>query len=188
MPPPEITNWLRQHYPKPTVDPEWLQACYDWVVGENQLNPATDMQRIIQDIETQLLESDLHDSMVHGTGIPAYMSNSNTPHSKLTGPPILVQIESITDVGVSAYTLNKTRIIREERKEAGEDEEGEADDEVEGEGPIPNYARSMLKLEISDGATTLKAAEYRPIPELVLGGTPLGCKVSGSSFNLYMCF
>ncbi|KAJ3907915.1 hypothetical protein F5879DRAFT_986090 [Lentinula edodes] len=177
MPPEAITNWLKHHYPKPHIDPEWLQACYDWIVTEKNMNPATDMQRIIEEVEVQLLESDLRDSMLHGTGIPNNVANINTAYSKLTGPPILVQIEAITDVGVSAYSLHKTRLIREERRDAGEEQEGEADGEVEGEGPIPNYTRSMLRLELSDGATTLRAAEYRPIHELTLGHTPLGYKL-----------
>ncbi|KAJ3851578.1 hypothetical protein EV368DRAFT_42845 [Lentinula lateritia] len=177
MPPEAITNWLKHHYPKPHIDPEWLQACYDWIVTEKNINPATDMQKIIEEVEVQLLESDLRDSMLHGTGIPNNVANINTAYSKLTGPPILVQIEAITDVGVSAYSLHKTRLIREERRDAGEEQEGEADGEVEGEGPIPNYTRSMLRLELSDGATTLRAAEYRPIHELTLGHTPLGYKL-----------
>ncbi|KAJ4500805.1 hypothetical protein C8R41DRAFT_750976 [Lentinula lateritia] len=177
MPPEAIINWLKHHYPKPHIDPEWLQACYDWIVTEKNMNPVTDMQKIIQEVEVQLLESDLRDSMLHGTGIPNNVANINTAYSKLTGPPILVQIEAITDVGVSAYSLHKTRLIREERRDAGEEQEGEADGEVEGEGPIPNYTRSMLRLELSDGATTLRAAEYRPIHELTLGHTPLGYKL-----------
>ncbi|KIK62993.1 hypothetical protein GYMLUDRAFT_163439 [Collybiopsis luxurians FD-317 M1] len=183
MPPKAITDWLRSHYPKPDIDPEWLQACYDWIIDEKHLNPATDMQQIIQEVEYQLLESDLRDSMIQGTGIPLNVANPETKISKLTGP-ILVQIEAITDVGTSAHNLNKTRLLREERREAGEEQEGEADGEVEGEGPIPSYSRSMLKLQISDGATTLQAAEYRPIPELVLGVTPLGYKVGNHSICL----
>ena len=35
----------------------------------------------------------------------------------------------------------------------------------------------MLRLELSDGATTLRAMEYQRIPELKLGSTPLGYKV-----------
>ncbi|KAJ4477247.1 hypothetical protein J3R30DRAFT_3483716 [Lentinula aciculospora] len=177
MPPEAITSWLKRHYPKPQIDPEWLQACYDWIISDKNMNPAADMQKIIEEVEVQLLESDLRDSMLHGTGIPNDITNINAAHSKLTGPPVLVQIEAITDVGVSAYSLNKTRIIRQERRIAGEEQEGEADGEVEGEGPIPNYSRSMLRLELSDGATTLRATEYRPIPELTLGGTPLGYKL-----------
>jgi len=41
---------------------------------------------------------------------------------------------------------------------------------------VPNYPRSMLKFELSDGAIRLNAIEYRKIPELDLENTPLGFK------------
>lgn len=163
---------------------EWLQACYDWVLAEKSLNPATQMQRVLEEVEKQLLSSDLRDSMLHGTGIPSHVAHSDTPNSRLAGP-ILVQIESVTDIGVSAYNLNKTRQIREERFAAGEREEGEGDNEVEEEGPIPEYPRSMLRFEIGDGSTTMRAMEYRRIPELKLGRTPLGYKVGRYLFLKY---
>ncbi|KAK7047957.1 hypothetical protein VNI00_005003 [Paramarasmius palmivorus] len=182
QPPRAISDWLSANYPKPRIDPEWLQGCYDWIISEKQLNPATQINQIIREVELQLLESDLRDSMLHGTGIPAQIGDTDTAHSTLNGPPILVQIESITDIGVSAYSLNKTRQIREERFAAGAEEgEGgedeEADNDVEGAGPVPNYQRAMLRLELSDGATTLRAMEYQRIPELKLGSTPLGYKM-----------
>ncbi|EEB92609.1 hypothetical protein MPER_08856, partial [Moniliophthora perniciosa FA553] len=179
QPPRAIFEWLNANYPKPRIDPEWLQGCYDWVTSEKNLDPTTDIDQIIHEIELQLLESDLRDSMLHGTGIPAQIADPDTARSTLSGPPILVQIESITEIGVSAYTLNKTREIREERLAAGAEEgqdDGEADNDVQGAGPVPNYPRAMLRLEISDGARTLRAMEYRQIPELKLGATPLGYK------------
>ncbi|KAL0065077.1 hypothetical protein AAF712_007913 [Marasmius tenuissimus] len=177
MPPPsEILQYIKANYPNPRVDPEWLQGCYDWVIDDKQLNPANQLDRIIEEVEAQLLSSDLRDSMIHGSGIPARIVNNDTQKSTLAGP-ILVQIESITDIGVSAYNLNKTRQLREERRAAGARVEGEADSEVEEEGPIPEYTRSMLRFEIGDGATTMRAMEYRKIPELKLGQTPLGYKL-----------
>ncbi|KAK1231575.1 hypothetical protein PQX77_005309 [Marasmius sp. AFHP31] len=175
-PPSEILQYIKTNYPNPRVDPEWLQGCYDWVIDDKQLNPANQLDRIIEEVEAQLLSSDLRDSMIHGSGIPARIVNNDTQKSTLTGP-ILVQIESITDIGVSAYNLNKTRQLREERRAAGARIEGEADSEVEEEGPIPEYTRSMLRFEIGDGATTMRAMEYRKIPELKLGQTPLGYKL-----------
>ncbi|KAL0574987.1 hypothetical protein V5O48_006975 [Marasmius crinis-equi] len=177
MPPPSaILKHLSTKYPKPRVDLEWLQGCYDWIVGEKNWNPEDDLDKIIDEVESQLLASDLRDSMVHGSGIPARIADNDTTKSTLSGP-ILVQIESITDIGVSAYNLNKTMSIREERRAAGESNEGEADDEVEEEGPIPEFTRSMLRFEICDGSTTMRAMEYRRIPQLKLGQTPLGFKL-----------
>lgn len=54
---------------------------------------------------------------------------------------------------------------------------GEVDADAEDEGPVPKYPRGMLRLELSDGFTTVEAVEYRSIPQLELGVTPLGYKV-----------
>ena len=51
------------------------------------------------------------------------------------------------------------------------------EDGGEDDGPIPRYPRSMLQFRISDGSTEIDAIEYRKIPELELGETPLGYKV-----------
>jgi RecQ-mediated genome instability protein 1 len=199
-PPDEVVKWLGRTYPKPRVDPvrlqwctglrflisrrtflqEWLDACYGWVTENYSLDPSKDMDRIIQEVNNQLLESDLADSMVHGTGLPTNITVENEKMT-LPEPPILVQIVSITDIGVSAAALEKTKRIREERVAAGEVEENEeVDEEIQGEGAIPKYQRSMLRLELSDGHTILRGMEYKRLPELVLGTTKLGYKVGVS--------
>ncbi|KAJ7227301.1 hypothetical protein GGX14DRAFT_629307 [Mycena pura] len=175
--PPQLTTWLDENYASPRVDPEWLDACYDWVTTEHHLDPALHMPAIIEHVDAQLLQSDLCDSMSHGTGIPLPIL---TATSGLLRGPVLVEITAITEVGASALTLDQIRITREERLAAGADagdDENEADLEIDGEGPVPNYPRSMLRFELSDGATTLPAMEYRPMPELTLGVTPLGYKM-----------
>ncbi|TFK70336.1 hypothetical protein BDN72DRAFT_766730 [Pluteus cervinus] len=193
-PPPNVVNWFKQHYPRPRVDLQWLTDCYNWVTTSLPPLPASptpaDFQPLIQSIQEQLLLSDLSDSMIPGTGLPLHIGNPETDNATLTGPGVLVQIVSMTDIGVSAYKLDQTRGVREERIRAraiagagaadgqqGEGEE-EPDEDVIGEGPIPKYTRSMLKLGLSDGTTTIQAIEYKPLPELVLGETELGFKVS----------
>jgi RecQ-mediated genome instability protein 1 len=42
---------------------------------------------------------------------------------------------------------------------------------------MPKYLWVMLKFELSDGATTLQAIKYRPLPKLTLGVTPLGYNI-----------
>ncbi|OBZ72231.1 RecQ-mediated genome instability protein 1 [Grifola frondosa] len=150
---------------------EWVDGCYSWIENELHLDPATDMDAIINNVDAQLLQSDLTDSMVHGTGLPHNVSELSTP---LRGP-VLVQIVSITEIGHSAFSLQNTRQARIERADlAGlAAEEGEDDDE----GPIPKYPRSMLRFQLSDGATILQAIEFRRLPELELGETPLGYKM-----------
>jgi len=126
-------------------------------------------------VQTQYLSSNLSDSTVPRTGFPEKLEEQV---NHVVKGPILVEITAMDDIGVSAFTLNKTRLVREERMAAGELEQGDGDEEIEGEGPIPKYPRSTLSLRISDGTYALKALEYKPLPELVLGSTPLGCKAS----------
>lgn len=103
----------------------------------------------------------------------------------LEGLEIRVEIVSIMEIANSAFSLNQTRLAREERMKAGDvdDGEGEGDIEVEGEGPMPRYSRGMLKLQLTDGTTVLPAIEYRLLPNLSLENTPLGYKVVTWSNN-----
>lgn len=55
-------------------------------------------------------------------------------------------------------------------------DEQEGEEEIE-PGKLPEYPRSMLKMEVSDGRVIVKAIEYKRIPGLKLGDTKLGCKV-----------
>ncbi|KZT00791.1 uncharacterized protein LAESUDRAFT_708404 [Laetiporus sulphureus 93-53] len=170
-PPIQIAIWLKRTYPQPSVDSEWLDGCYSWIESEFHFDPASQMQDIIRIVDMQLLESDLTDSMVAGTGLPR---NVVDLQNTVIRGPILVQIISITDIGNSAFSLQSVRQARLERADmAGL---ARAEDE-EDEGPIPSYPRSMLRFQLSDGSTTLQAIEYRRLPELVLGETKLGYKM-----------
>lgn len=114
--------------------------------------------------------------MINGTGLPPVVQSDQ----RLTGSAVLVETAAITEIAHSAYQLDQIRAAREERMRLGqtdEDGEDEGDLEVEGEGPMPKYPRGMLKFELSDGTTTLRAIEYRSIPEISLGKTPLGFKM-----------
>jgi RecQ-mediated genome instability protein 1 len=129
-------------------------------------------------VESQFLQSDLRDSTIPNTGLPAGLSA--LARTTLTGAPVLVEITAITDVGVSAFSLQTTRQTRIDRADlaglnAVRGDDGEREEEEEG--PVPRFQRSMLQLMLCDGTTTIKAVEYRKIPQLVLGETPLGYKV-----------
>lgn len=159
---------------------EWLQGCYEWLTSLPGADPTS--QKFLDDVVAQLLQSDLTDSMLQGTGIPIGVTQTNSAqaNSYLGGTPILVEIVAITEIGTSAYQLEQIRATREERMRLGQTEDGgedEADLEVEGEGPVPRYPRGMLRFDLSDGSTTINAIEFRPIPEIILGQTQLGYKV-----------
>ncbi|KAH9917823.1 uncharacterized protein B0H18DRAFT_938171 [Fomitopsis serialis] len=173
-PPPQVTQWLQRAYPRPRVDQEWLNDCYNWVREEYNYEPVTHMDQIIHNVDIQLLESDLRDSMVPGTGLPQI--SPDTKETTIHGP-ILVQVLSIMEIGQSAFSLMSVRQAKLERADmAGL--AGEEDDEDEG--PIPSYPRSMLRFELTDGSITLPAVEHRRLPDFKLGESRLGLKVSGS--------
>ncbi|KAJ7593310.1 hypothetical protein C8J56DRAFT_823421 [Mycena floridula] len=179
--PGQVSQWIAAHYPRPRVDPEWLKECYDWVCSDKNLTPEHDMDAIIKEVDTQLLGSKLSDSMLADTGIPSDLTEQQQQLKTLTGP-LLVEITAITDIGVSAFSLEKVRAVRAERKALGAEaqdelEEEEVDLDIAGEGPIPNYPRAMLRLELTDGSRCLKGIEYKKLPQLELGVTEPGCKM-----------
>ncbi|KAH8826683.1 hypothetical protein DL96DRAFT_1465939 [Flagelloscypha sp. PMI_526] len=174
---PAVSQWLSTEFPRPRVDPEWAQQCYDWLITEENLSPETDLQRIKDEMRTQILLSDLRDSMLQGTGIPTQSAGSNFSGFMGVKEHVLVQITSITDIGVSAFHLDQTRVAREERFQKGA-VEGEEDGDVEvDEGPVPKYQRGMLAFQLTDGALNLEAIEYRPLQDFRLGETKLGLKL-----------
>ena len=154
---------------------DWLDGCYSWIESELNLDPAKDLDAILYNVETQLLQSNLDSSMLPGTGLPPDVGELH--NTKLAGPPVLVEIVSMTEIGQSAFNLQNVRQARIERADlAGlQDEDGEVDPET---GSVPKYPRSMLRFQLSDGATILDAIEYRRIPEFELGVTQLGYKAS----------
>ena len=154
-----------------------MDGCCEWLKGDQHIDPLTSFPEFTHQVKDQLLQSDLHDSMMHGTGLDIHIDKYT---GNLKGPPVLVQIIAIADIGISAFQLEQVRAAREERFAAGVgDEEGEEDGDVdvEGEGPMPKYPRGILRFKLSDGHTTLEAMEYRHMPQISLGPTPLGYKV-----------
>lgn len=90
---------------------------------------------------------------------------------------ILVQIQSITEIGHSALSLRTVhqKIIEdaEGRDRVISLEDPESQDR---QAPIL-YPRAMLKFTLSDGHCTVPAIEYQKIDGLSLAETPLGCKL-----------
>ena len=156
----------------------WLGECYEWLVEQLQISPH-DIKRLMDSAEEALLDSDLKDSMQPGTGFPEGIA---TAEDLTVQGSILVQIVDITEIGNSAFSLTNVRQTRLDQedlaglaRENGEENENEneADEDA---GPIPKYPRSMLKLHLSDGTTTVPAVEFKKIQGLELGVTQLGCK------------
>ena len=170
----------RQHIPQ-----EWLADCSDWLASDQGLDPSSDFDQFIQHVEAQLLQSNLADSTVPGSGIDPLLVAPR--QKKTTGPtPLLVEITSITEIAHSAFSLLNTHQTRIDRADLGlaqeEDEQAEQQRD-EDEGPVPRFPRGMLRFELSDGLTTFRAIEFRSLPQLELGTTPLGYKVCPLSIS-----
>ncbi|KAH9816036.1 hypothetical protein DFH28DRAFT_1125453, partial [Melampsora americana] len=139
--------------------------------------------QLIKKIETQLLLSDLSSSTssIHSplpSSIALPKSLPNFPKEIiLSDRAILVQIQSMTEIGHSALSLESTHQKRKNEAE-GRDRVWDLDDDeaLDRKAPI-RFPRAMLKFELSDGHRTVHAVEYRKIDELELGVTPLGCKL-----------
>lgn len=131
----------------------------------------------------QFLASDLADSAIAGTGLPANVAGMKKGRiGARGGGAILCQLTAITDIGHSAFSLRNVRQTRIDKADMagiaaeGQEEGGEVEDDGE-DYTIPKYPRSMLRFCLSDGSNSIQAMEYRRIPALQLGETPLGIKV-----------
>jgi RecQ-mediated genome instability protein 1 len=130
----------------------------------------------LQQVDIQLLASDLRDSATPNSGLPINFADL---HETRVQETIMVQILSITDIGHSAFNLQNVRQTRIEKADlaglAGDSDEEDVHDEDAR--LIPDYPRGMLRFELTDGSQYITAIEYRKIKELKLGETPLGYKV-----------
>ncbi|KAF8554622.1 hypothetical protein OG21DRAFT_1484547 [Imleria badia] len=192
-----VRAWIAQNYQKPAIDQEWLADCSDWLSSELGLDPVRDFDQFIQHVETQLLQSNLADSTVPGSGIDPLLVAANPDAARprpsnvrrparqaarqkqtIGTTPLLVEITSITEIAHSAFSLLNTHQTRVDRADLGlaQDEDAEQHRD-EDEGPVPRFPRGMLKFELSDGLTTFRAIEFKFLSQLELGTTSLGYKM-----------
>ncbi|WWC63390.1 uncharacterized protein I303_105990 [Kwoniella dejecticola CBS 10117] len=168
-----IVSYLKRTYPVPEVDPAWVRECTQALIEAGQ-------EATVDTVHTQFLYSDLAQSTLPSRTFPP-----GELHQKNLFPrPTILQIHHISEIGHSAFQIKHTMEQRSEvlsgqsliRRMEDEDENAGEGEEIE-EGKVPPYPRSMLKLELSDGRSIIRAMEYKRINELVLGQTSLGCKV-----------
>ena len=93
MIPSTLTQWIDANFSRPrvnqvstcqilirnTLPPSpgrvWLDACCEQLTKDQDINPLTSFAKFVDAIESQLLQSDLHDSMMHGTGLDIRVQN-----------------------------------------------------------------------------------------------------------------
>jgi RecQ-mediated genome instability protein 1 len=181
---------------KPSLLPTKRVLSDFFIIKEHFPGP---VRQLIKQTEEQLLFSDLAHSLSSGA-LPVDIGSSD--ESKIPGR-VLVQVLSITDISHSALQLSDIHKRRKEHAASLLAVVGGATqasgsfsssrppppqstaattttlDGEGGEADMPlNFPRGMLSLQLSDGFTTVKAIEYRTIPQLSLETTQLGCKVN----------
>lgn len=116
-----------------------------------------------------------------GTGIPD-STLLPTMCTHIEGP-IVLELVHLTDIGLSAFTIEKVRQARARSfyiklLALGMNGEVVSDDKLLSiRGKLPSYPHKCLKLVLSDGTNELEAIELEPL-DLQLGRTAMGVKVS----------
>ncbi|ORX38447.1 hypothetical protein BD324DRAFT_620897 [Kockovaella imperatae] len=166
-----LVNALRRRYAAPRVDPEWVRQCAQALIEDGQ-------QATLEAVHDQFLWSNLAHSTLPSNATPADPSSSQS--ALLFVEPTLLQIESITEIGSSAFqlqnTVNMRRVVIEGRTRIRRIDDPADGEEVD-DANMPVYPRGMLRFELSDGRSKVRAIEYKRLNGLKLGETPLGCKL-----------
>jgi RecQ-mediated genome instability protein 1 len=158
----------------------WLLANYEGVEEILGLNPEEHFEEYGDELEKRVLHSRFSDIMQAGTGFPNRIG-STMVHTIIEGP-IVLELIHITDVGVSAFSLERTRQDRDQALYLQLLALARAGRTITKEGlldlkrALPEYPRGVLKLILSDGHTEIQAVEYKRLP-FKLGKTKIGLKV-----------
>ncbi|CAH7677659.1 hypothetical protein BY996DRAFT_2881642 [Phakopsora pachyrhizi] len=183
-----LTNWFKGVYPNLTFDKDWLRQCYRYLREHFELSGP----QLIKKVENQLLLSDLSASTSEPVSdllpLPSLITIDREfgdfpKELSLSDRGVLVQIQSMTEIGQSAISLEN---VHKKLMDAtqGRDRVIDLDDEInrndqdsQEQSQEVKFPRSMLRFELSDGHRTVQAVEYKRIKDLELGVTPLGCKL-----------
>ncbi|KAF6747599.1 hypothetical protein DFP72DRAFT_821432 [Ephemerocybe angulata] len=195
MPPTsDIQAWIDRTFPCPSLDPEWIEETCQFIEEEKFIFPfnSETEERFLNELEFAILHARLEDVMKKGTGLRAEITLPSM-HTTLKGPVIL-ELVHMTEVGVSAFALEKTRIDRDKVMHSHLYKAGQRGLEVglvelmELDSKLPKYPRKSLKYWFTDGEMEIQAMEYKALP-FTLGKVPIGIKVCtyqilGTGLNL----
>jgi RecQ-mediated genome instability protein 1 len=174
--PPVVSSWLSSAYPSIKVNPTWLNACCAYIATNT---PGIQGPAMIQRVQQQLMLASLSDVALSGA-LPEDLSDVQSTQVASQKGGILVQLEGIFEIGHSTLSVSDAHKQRKEDAKMGVDRArivgNIEDDAEENQGPA-KFPRAMLMLQVGDGFRSMKAMEYKRIPELSMDDTPLGCKV-----------
>lgn len=145
-----------------------------------EIDPNQHFEHYGEELKRRILHAKFSDIMKAGTGLPLRIGSPSV-HTTLEGP-IVLELVHLTDVGVSAFSLEKVRQDRDQTfyldllalARARETASQRTLQEIRHS--LPDYPRGVLKLYLSDGSTELQALELKRLP-LQLGQSAMGLKV-----------
>jgi RecQ-mediated genome instability protein 1 len=142
-----------------------------------------DFPQLRQDVSDAIEGSSFRDIAERGSGLPEEITREQT-HVSLQNAVVL-ELVHLTDIGVSAMTLEGVRQDRERSifldrvSHISSSQEGLSLRELDWLRPdLQAYPRRRLKLFLSDGTTELQAVELERLSNIELGSTPMGTKAS----------
>ncbi|KAJ3513498.1 hypothetical protein NMY22_g15025 [Coprinellus aureogranulatus] len=177
----QLVDHYETAYTSPRLSRVWLRRAIDDIMDETGM-PFFDYAHVTHALEERIFHSRLEDITVPGTGLRPPTSRI-LPHGILQGP-ILLEIVHIAEIGVSAFELESVRQERAQIKHQRRIEQvrrivtPREDDAIQPRPILPVYPRNRIKIYFTDGFTVLEAVECERLPDIVLGETPMGRKVS----------
>ena len=158
----------------------WLLKTCEEIKEILGLSPDEHFEEYGDEIERRILHSKFSDIMQGGTGLH-HRIGSSTIHTTIEGP-IVLELLHITDVGISAFSLERVRQDRDQMLYLELLALARAGQIITEEGllgvkhALPEYPRGVLKLILTDGHTEIQAVEYKRLP-FKLGKSKIGLKV-----------
>ncbi|XP_057307565.1 recQ-mediated genome instability protein 1-like [Hydractinia symbiolongicarpus] len=159
---------------------DWLEACIEWLTEEN--NGVLSIKDLKEQVYEQWLLSDLRE--IAEVSFPP--SLSSIKGTKTIGGIFAVQVNSIIDIGHSAYSqLQKIKGQELDYNEEGEEEDNTKEFFKRGTKTAntrdttkwKEVSSRMLFMELHDGCQSVKGLEYQPIKHLNIENIMPGAKV-----------
>ncbi|KAJ3545100.1 hypothetical protein NMY22_g2565 [Coprinellus aureogranulatus] len=158
-----IVRHVQSVYPSPQISLEWLRKTSLNIVEAHECRFSFDSQAFVQEVSAAIGRSSL---------------------ASITEPGTVLELVHLTDIGVSALTLEGVRQEREHRiyldrvAHTSTSEQAKTLRDLDWLRPrLTPYPRKCLKMFLSDGSVEIQAIETERLCGIELGTTPMGTKV-----------
>ncbi|KAJ3524982.1 hypothetical protein NMY22_g10770 [Coprinellus aureogranulatus] len=170
----------------PKIKPEFLRALSHeilWYSSSGELEDEADLDSHVRWMLDDMVGGSLEEMTIPGTGLPTNIQ-SDRAFAVIEGPVIL-EVKSVTDLGVSAFTLEKVRIERDGihySEMLSLARAGKCKWLTKFREELPAYPRKCLEFTLTDGHTNLRAVELERLLGFNLGSISPGLKIRLKNF------